>query len=444
MLFLTGPGALEVCQGSRPSWLLRYTQFNCSWICNSACKVVFVVNKIPVSAVGNRDIPGCAVNLRRCVLCGFPETYETIEFNADGVCNICVQRRIRNERIDWDERKAILEQIIEEHRGKFAYDVIVPFSGGKDSTWTLYYLVTQFKLKPLVVQFDHGFMRPNLRKNNERTFRKLGVEVQSFRPNWNLVKRVMLESLIRKGDFCWHCHTGIFAYPMWVALREQVPLVMWGEPSSEYTAYYSYEDPDVESVDESRFNRFVNLGITAEDMASMISHDFELDERDLKPFTYPPRRELRQLGYRSICLGSYIPWDTTRQSEIIARELGWCGDEVEGMPPGMYDFEKIECWMQGTRDYIKFLKRGYSRVTQMTALDIRNGRLTKTDADELVKKWEGRRPASLELLLEYLNLTEEEFNKIVLKTVVAPHVPEISEIRDSPKTRDFDEWIRES
>ena len=27
------------------------------------------------------------------------------------------------------------------------------------------------------------------------------------------------ESLKRKGDFCWHCHTGIFSYPMHVAIR---------------------------------------------------------------------------------------------------------------------------------------------------------------------------------------------------------------------------------
>ena len=47
----------------------------------------------------------------------------------------------------------------------------------------------------------------------------------------------MLESLKRKGDFCWHCHTGIFAYPMHVAVTYKGPLVIWGEPSAEYTSY---------------------------------------------------------------------------------------------------------------------------------------------------------------------------------------------------------------
>ena len=92
---------------------------------------------------------------------------------------------------------------------------------------------------------------------------------------------------------------------MWVALRYQVPLIIWGEPSAEYTAYYSYEQE--EEVDEKRFNRYVNLGISSDDMQIRLGED--IDERDLKPYSYPPLKELRRLNYRSVCLGSYIPWD---------------------------------------------------------------------------------------------------------------------------------------
>ncbi len=387
---------------------------------------------------------GCAVDLVKCTRCGLPQTYETIEFDANGVCNICRQQDFKKEQIDWTAREKEFGELIEQYRGKYDYDCIIPFSGGKDSTFTLYQMVKHYKVKPLVVQFNHGFMRSTLLKNNERTFKALGVDVHTFTPNWRLVRRVMLEALIRKGDFCWHCHTGIFAYPMWVALQTNVPLVLWGEPSSEYTAYYDYRDNEVEEVDETRFNRFINLGITAEDMAGMIRGDFELDARDLKPFTYPPTRELRKLRARSVCLGSYIPWDAKRQSELIRTELGWQGDQVEGMPWEMWPYEKIECSMQGVRDYIKFLKRGYSRVSQMTALDLRNGRISKEAADALVREHEGRKPPALALFLDYLSITEEQFNQIVLNTVVAPHKPDFSSIDEAPKTWDFDQWYRET
>jgi N-acetyl sugar amidotransferase len=382
-------------------------------------------------------------SLRKCIKCGLPETYETIEFDKQGVCNICKQQNFKKNKINWTSRKEMLDELIEEYRGKYEYDCIVPFSGGKDSTFTLYYLMKEYNIKPLVVQFDHGFMRPNLLENNERTFRKLGVDVISFRPNWKIVKKLMKESLIRKGDFCWHCHTGIFSYPMHLAIKYNTPLVLWGEPSSEYTAYYDYQDDEVEEVDETRFNRFVNLGITAEDMKGMIEDDIDLDYRDLAPYTYPSLRDLKKLRYRSVCLGSFIPWNVRSQSELIMNELGWKGDEVEGVPVDLYPYEKIECAMQGVRDYIKYQKRGYGRVTQMTAIDIRNNLITKKEADSYIKEYEGKKPHSLEVFLEYLNMTEGEFNKIIEKTAVSPYKPNFKNNQFSKRTHDFEKWYRE-
>ena len=68
-----------------------------------------------------------------------------------------------------------------------------------------------------------------------------------------------------------------------------------------------------------------------------------------------------------------------KQVELIKRELGWQGDQVEGVPPE-YDYEKIECFMQGVRDYIKYLKRGFGRTTHLVSIDIRNGRKTRDEA----------------------------------------------------------------
>lgn len=383
------------------------------------------------------------MTLRKCKKCGLPETYETLVLDANSICNICSENVYKRENINWSERKTILNNLVNEYRGKYDYDCLVPFSGGKDSTYTLWYLVTQLNLKPLVIQFDHGFMRDKLKENNRRTFKKLGVDVLSFTPNWKLVKRLMLEALKRKGDFCWHCHTGIFSYPMHIAIKFNIPLIFWGEPSAEYTNYYSYSDNTIEEVDEERFNKFTNLGITAEDMYGMIKDDCDFQERDLLPYSYPKMKDLKKLGYRSVCLGSFIPWDVRSNFEIIHKELGWEGDQVEGMPWNLYPYEKIECFMQGTRDYIKYLKRGYSRVTQMTALDSRKGIISREEADKLIDDYEGKKPPSLQLFLDYVGLTEAEFNKIVETTCVPPHTPNFDIKDEAPRTWDFERWFRE-
>jgi N-acetyl sugar amidotransferase len=376
--------------------------------------------------------------MKRCVKCNLPETHETITFDEQGVCNICSQHKFKRESIDWAQRKKDLSGLIAEYRGKYDYDCLVPFSGGKDSTWALYYLVKEYGLKPLVVRFDHGFMRPNLEANVKRVIRKLGVDIHTFTPNWKVVQRLMLQSFLEKGDFCWHCHTGIFSYPMWVAIEKKVPLIFWGEPSAEYTAYYGYDQK--EEVDEKRFNRATNLGISADDMLVRLGGN--ADPRDLKPYSYPPLKELRAIGYRSVCLGSYIPWDVKTQSEIIQRELGWQGDFVENVPPG-YKYEKIECYMQGVRDYIKYIKRGYSRPSHLVALDIRNGRITKEEGAKLVEEYEGRRPPSLDLFLDFVGLTEQEFLDIAMGHQVSPYVHDAKSTLPGAKTPDFDQWSRQ-
>jgi len=371
--------------------------------------------------------------MKRCSRCLLPETHEAIRFNLEGVCSVCLIFEQKSN-IDWAAKKNELDAILEKHRGKGNYDCIIPFSGGKDSVFTLFYAVRVLGLKPLVVSFDHGFYRPNLIETRNKVLKELGVDFLSFSPNWKLVQKLMLKSFLDKGDFCWHCHTGIFSYPMWVAIEKKIPLVLWGEPSSEYASYYDYSE--VEKVDEDRFNRITNLGISAQDMAARLNYEF--DERDFAPFTYPEAGLLQELQVVSVPLGSFIPWDVKAQVERIKNELGWEGDEVEGVPPE-YDYEKVECYMQGVRDYIKYLKRGYARTTHLTSLDIRNGRKTREESLDLVEKYERKIPYNLELFLRYTGLTEEEFMKVVEKHKILDEPKLILQIGKRPK--DFESLL---
>jgi N-acetyl sugar amidotransferase len=385
-------------------------------------------------------------NLRKCGNCLLPETYETLLIDEDGkACNMCKTSKFKIEGIDWGKRKLMLDAVIEKYRGKYDYDCIVPFSGGKDSTYTLYYLLREYKIKPLVVRFNHGFMRPNHEKNVDTVLKKMGADFIDFTPNWKVVKRLMWEAFTRKTDFCWHCHTGIYSYPLQVALKYNVPLILWGEPLAEMSAYYTYEDNIIEWEDEEKFNMVRNLGITADDMWGMINTPQDpVDKRDLYPYTYPKLADLKKMDYYSVCLGSFIPWDYKVNTKIIIDELGWTGDVLEGVPDSINkEFAKIECWMQGTRDYIKYLKRGYSRVTQLTNFEIRNNRMSTLEAQEWIDHFEGRKPQSLKIFLEYMGITEEEFNATISKFVVPPFQPNFNNIKEGEKVHDMDKWYRE-
>ena len=111
-------------------------------------------------------------SLRSCNNCLLPETYETLELASDdSSCNMCEGTEFKQKEVDWSKRRKLLDKVIEKFRGKGDYDCLIPFSGGKDSTYTLYYLLKEYNIKPLVVRFNHGFYRSKMEKNVERTLR---------------------------------------------------------------------------------------------------------------------------------------------------------------------------------------------------------------------------------------------------------------------------------
>jgi N-acetyl sugar amidotransferase len=367
-----------------------------------------------------------------------PETYETFEFDKKGVCNVCNNHKNQKSKIDWNKRAEQFEKLVKDFRGKGDYDCLVPYSGGKDSTYVLYEIVVKHKLKPLVISFDHGFFREQHSKNIERTLKILGTDYLVFKPNMKIVGKLMLESLKRKGDFCWHCHTGIFAYPMQIAVKFNIPLIIWGESQAEYNGYYDFDEKNFEEKDEESFNRYINLGINAEDMYGFIK-DGIISERDLAPFKYPKLRDLKKIGYKSLCYGTFINWDPIKQTELIMKELGWKMDEVEGLPPEFW-MEKIECRVNGIRDWLKYVKRGFGRTAQSVAREIRLGKMTKEEGKVLVDKHHAKKPKSLEYFLKIMDITEEQFMEIALKHQISPWKYNDTLVTEGKKLHDQDQW----
>ena len=98
--------------------------------------------------------------MRRCAKCLLPETYANIEFDNNGVCNVCRAKKVKRPYSEND-----LIEILNEHKEiakkeDRKYNCIVPFSGGKDSVFTLYTMVKRYGMKPLVVTFNHKKTRP--------------------------------------------------------------------------------------------------------------------------------------------------------------------------------------------------------------------------------------------------------------------------------------------
>ena len=102
--------------------------------------------------------------------------------------------------------------------------------------------------------------------------------------------------------------------------------------------------------------------------------------------------------------------------------------------------------MQGVRDYIKYIKRGFGRTSHLTSIDIRNNRMKRKEAMELVKLYDGKRPHALDVFLKILKISEDEFYDIVENHLVYPNVKknrdELKKNKSNVKPKDFDNWSK--
>lgn len=110
--------------------------------------------------------------LRRCTRCILPETMPFIEFDESGVCNYCLNYRLRNR----PKPKEQLFGLVEPYRRKDGADCIVPFSGGRDSCYGLHLAVKELGMKPITYTYDWGMVTDLGRRNISRMCSALGVE----------------------------------------------------------------------------------------------------------------------------------------------------------------------------------------------------------------------------------------------------------------------------
>jgi len=342
-------------------------------------------------------------NIQYCVRCCMPETSEGTIFDEMGICRAC-QSSEQKMHIDWATRERKLREMLEHYKSVAGdnYDCLVPISGGKDSAFQLHVLVNVYGMKPLACTFSHNWWSKTGFFNLWNILEKMDVDHVMFTPNRSLVNRVARQSLYAIGDACWHCHAGVGAYPLQVAVQYQIPLIVWGESVAEAGNKASYKENV--KFDETYYQK---VSMKA-DITEMVTE--KLSARDLYPFQFPSKDALDELGMRGIFIGDYIFWDGERQVEFIKDVYGWEEDDVEGTYKG---YKSVECRMPGVHDYSKYIKRGFGRTTDHASQDVRAGLLTREEAFELIKKIEPIRPEILDYYLEITGFTEEEFEQIL-------------------------------
>ena len=148
------------------------------------------------------------------------------------------------------------------------------------------------------------------------------------------------------------------------------------------------------------------------DWDDMIGGEEGLKEQDLLWLKYPTNEKLEELGIRGIYLGNYVDWDGNFNYKLMKEQYGW-KESQEPFDRTYRMFSNIDDMHEnGIHDYMKFIKFGYGRASDHACKDIRAGHMTRDKGIEMVKKYDSVKPRDLRRWLEYVGMTEQEFDKI--------------------------------
>jgi N-acetyl sugar amidotransferase len=316
--------------------------------------------------------------------------------------------------IDWNERGEWLRQLLEKYKARareegHIYDCVIPVSGGKDSHFQTYLMKEVYGMNPLLVTYNHIFNTKLGMRNLNNLVKQFNCDLIRFTSNPQSVRKISRYMLRKVGDVTWHYHAGIMTFPIQTAVKYRIPLMIWGEEGfSELTGMFNQDDM-VEFTKKKRQEHDMR-GFEPEDLVN--NPDCDLIPQDLAPFFYPLDEDLEEIDLRGIYLSNFIPWNAKKQTEMMIEKYGFETAQKRERTFNLYD--KIEdIHANGVHDYLKYLKFGYGRATDDASTEIRQRRMTREEGIAMVMQYDHVRPSDLDLYLEFVEMTEEEFEAVI-------------------------------
>jgi len=350
------------------------------------------------------------MTLHYCNRCITPSTHPLVQIHNSGICSACVQEE-KSRQIDWRARSAeFVRTIASEKKARFSkshYDCLVPVSGGKDSFWQVRTCL-EHGLRPLTVTWKTPAQTKIGRQNLDALI-NLGVDNIEIKMNPETERTFLRKTFLETGSTAIPKHMAIFAAAMRTAVSYQIPLIFWGEnPEIEY-GNLAVSKNGVEADD-----RWLKIygGTQNTSINYWVSSD--LPRESLTLYERPDLKTCINLGIHFCFLGYFFKWDPLENYES-ARKLGFqSSDNPEKC--GYYQFADVDCDFIDIHHYLKWFKFGYTRIFDDLSYEIRIGRLSRTEALEILsERSHGIPKRSILKFCKFIAINEEQFWKTVEK-----------------------------
>lgn len=347
--------------------------------------------------------------MQYCTRCVYPGVAATaLTFDENGVCSGC-RTHDEQKTVDWAERETWFRELCDEYRSKDGkrHDCLIPVSGGKDSFYQIHLLKVVYGMNPLLVTYNENNETEVGKRNIQRMKDVFGCDYFNFTPSVETLKRLNRVGLRKMGDPDMHAHLGINSIPIQIAVKYEVPLIIWGEHGfMNLGGMHSYKD----MVEYTARYRVEHL-LRGYDWHDFVGED-GIQEKDMLWGKYPDDEEIERVGVRGIFISNYFGWNQNIHSKEMIDRYGF---EVNPLPfdrTYKRDSNLNNIHDNGIHDYMKYVKFGYGRVTDHVCRDIRNGDMTRDEGIRLVRQYDHVVPSDIGRWLEYTGMSYEEMVEI--------------------------------
>jgi N-acetyl sugar amidotransferase len=344
-----------------------------------------------------------------CKLCTYPFVAVNLSIDDEGICASC-RTAEQFEKLPpefWHKRKQLFERHIQEIRqnNKSNYDCLIPVSGGKDSYYQTHLMIAEYGLKPLLVTYHGNNYLPEGNYNRDRMREVFNADHLVMGPSVEVLKKLNRLCFRKMGDMNWHGHCGIMTYPIQVAVKFNVPLMVWGEIAWDISGMFEPDD----FVEFSARVRHEHQ-LRGYEWYDMLNDPIEhLTERDMSWAKYPSDDEILRVGVRGLYIGNFFKWDPNKHTRLIEEKYGWKAAEKPFERTYRTASNLDDRYENGVHDLLKFIKFGYGRASDHSSKDIRTGYMTRDEGIAMVRKYDHVVSQDLYYWLDYVGMSEGEF-----------------------------------
>ena len=348
-------------------------------------------------------------NLFYCKACLMPSTRPRITFDKFGICNACKYKK-KQTKIDYTKREKELENILKKYRSKnIGHDCIVPWSGGKDSSYVAYQLKFKYKMNPLLVTFS-PLIPSSVGRHNRNELIKLGFDHIMFKPNGKTSSYLSKRFLIERGNPKVAWETGINSMPIKVAIEKKIRLIFYAEHGeSHYGGKILNKNSEMLRNLDEIFEHQIG-----DDPINWL--DDNVTEKDIIPYLVPNKKELKKNKIQAYYFAYFDNWNVKRNYEFIKNKINFKLHEENRSPGTFTNYDSLDDHIDSIYYHLQYIKFGFGRCWRDASRHIQLNEFKKSQAIKFISEYDHEiNSKDLIKTLDYLKISRIEFFDIVEK-----------------------------